>query len=66
MCFNIFGEILSCLTYIILRDENLYAHVLHLSLFVLVKAIATYETSPKVIDIQERYNKNYHEDHWTN
>ena len=26
---------------------------------------ATYETSPKVIDIQEGYNKNLHEDHWT-
>ena len=23
------------------------------------------ETSPKVIDIQEGYNKNFHEDHWT-
>ena len=28
------------------------------------KAIAIYEISPKVIDIQEGYNKNFHEDHW--
>ena len=40
-----------------------YAHVLHLDLFELSKA--TYETSPKVIDIQEGDNKNFHEDHWT-
>ena len=26
---------------------------------------ATYEITPKVIDIQEGYNKNFHEDHWT-
>ena len=26
---------------------------------------ATYEISPKVIDIQEGYNENFHEDHWT-
>ena len=26
---------------------------------------ATYEISPKVIDIQEGYNKKFHEDHWT-
>ena len=26
---------------------------------------ATYEISPKVIDIQGGYNKNFHEDHWT-
>ena len=26
---------------------------------------ATYETSPKVIDIQGGYNKKIHEDHWT-
>ena len=58
-----FEEILSCFTYIILRDENFYAHVLHLNLFELSEA--TYETSPKVIDIQERYNKNFHEDRWT-
>ena len=25
---------------------------------------STYEISPKVIDIQEGYNKNFHEDHW--
>ena len=25
---------------------------------------ATYENSPKVIDIQGGYNKNFHEDHW--
>jgi hypothetical protein len=31
----------------------------------LPKAMAIYETSPKVIDIQEGYNKNFHEDHWT-
>jgi hypothetical protein len=36
-------------------------------LFELVqKAMAIYETSPKVIDIQGGYNKNFHEDHWTN
>ena len=29
------------------------------------KAIATYEISPKVTDIQEGYNKNFHKDHWT-
>ena len=28
------------------------------------KAIAVYVTSPKVIDIKEGYNKNFHEDHW--
>jgi hypothetical protein len=46
-----------------LRDRKFYAYVLHLDLFELSKA--TYETSPKVIDIQEGYNKNLHEDHWT-
>ena len=30
------------------------------------KAMAIYETSPKMIDIQGGYNKNYHENHWTN
>ena len=40
-----------------------YAHVLHLNLFQLSKE--TYEISPEVIDIQEGYNKNFHEDHWT-
>ena len=40
-----------------------YTHVLHLDLFELSKA--TYETSPKVIDIQEGYYKNFREDHWT-
>ena len=44
--------------------RKVYAHVLHFDLFELSKA--TYETSPKVIDIQEGYNKNFHEDHWTN
>ena len=44
------------------RQKN-YAHVLHLDLFELSKA--TYETSPKVVDIQGGYNKNFHEDHWT-
>ena len=80
MCFSIFEEMLSCFTYIYLRvsnfeeilscftciisrDENFYAHVLHLDLFELSKA--TYEITPKVIDIQEGYNKNFHEDHWT-
>ena len=43
--------------------RKFYAHVLHLDLFELSKA--TYETSPKVIDIQQGYNKNFHEDHWT-
>ena len=57
-----FEEILSCFTSIILREENFYAHVLHLDLFELSKA--TYETCPKVIDIQGGYNKNFHEDHW--
>ena len=58
---------LACFTYIILRDENLYAHDLRLNLFGLVKkAIATYEITPKVIDIQEGYNTNFLEDHWTN
>ena len=45
--------------------RKFYAHVLHLNLFELVKAIVIYETSPKVIDIQEGYNKNFHEDNWT-
>jgi hypothetical protein len=35
--------------------RKFYAHVLHLDLFELSKA--TYEISPKVIDIQEGYNK---------
>ena len=43
--------------------RNFYAHVLHLDLFELSKE--TYEISPKVIDIQEGYHKNFHEDHWT-
>ena len=43
--------------------RKVYAHVLDFDLFELSKA--TYETSPKVIDIQEGYNKNFHEDHWT-
>ena len=43
--------------------RNFYAHVLHFDLFEL--SIATYEISPKVIDIQEGFNKNFHEDHWT-
>ena len=47
-----------------MREEIFYAHVLHLDLFDLSKA--TYEISPKVIDIQVEYNKNFHEDHWTN
>ena len=42
--------------------RNFYAHVLHLHLFELSKA--TYEIGPKVMDIQERYNKNSHVDHW--
>ena len=52
-----------------MREENFYAHVLHLDLFELSKE--TYDiqgaikTSPKVIDIQGGYNKNFHEDHWT-
>ena len=60
--FSNFEEILSWFTYIILREENCYAHILHIDLFELSKA--TYEISPKVIDIQEGYNKNFHEDHW--
>ena len=44
-------------------EKKIYAHVIHLDLFELSKA--TYEISPKVIDIQEGYNKNFHEDHWT-
>ena len=45
-----------------MREEFFYAHVLHLDLFELSKA--TYEISPKVIDIQEGYNKNFHEETW--
>ena len=63
VCFSIFEEILSCFTYIILGEKKINAHVLHLDLFELSKA--TYETSPKVIDIQEGYNKNFHVDYWT-
>ena len=37
--------------------------MLHLDLFELSKA--TYETTPKVIDIQGGYDKYFHEDHWT-
>ena len=37
--------------------RNFYAHVRHLNLFELSKA--TYETSPKVIDIQEGYHKDF-------
>ena len=44
-------------------EEIVYAHVLHLDLFELSKA--TYEITPKVIDIQEGYNKNFYEDHCT-
>ena len=42
------------------EKKKIYAHVLHLYLFELSKV--TYETSPKVIDIQRGYNKNFHED----
>ena len=46
--------------------RKIYAHILHLNLFEIIKkAIATYEISPKVIDIQEGYNKNFDEDHST-
>ena len=44
------------------EKKKKYAHVLRLDLFELSKA--TYEISPKVIDIQGGYNKNFHEDHW--
>ena len=44
------------------EKEKFYAPVLHLNLFELSKE--TYETSPKVIDIKEGYNKNFHIDHW--
>ena len=39
------------------------AHVLHLNLFEIIKA--TYETSPKVIDIQDGYHKKFLGDHWS-
>ena len=39
--------------------RKFYAHVLHLNLLELVKKIATYEISPKVIDFQDGYNKNF-------
>ena len=48
---------------------NIYALMLHLNLFeslLLAMAICfKIEFGPKVIDIQEGYNKNFHEDHWT-
>ena len=59
----IFLEILSCFTSIILREEKFYAHVLHLDLFELSEA--TYEISPKVIDIQDGYHKKFLGDHWS-
>ena len=43
--------------------RNFYAHDPHFDLFDL--SIATYEISPRVIDIQGGYNENFHEDHWT-
>ena len=46
----------------------IFALVLHLDLYeslLLAMVIClTYEFGPKVIDIQEGYNKNINEDHW--
>ena len=44
--------------------RNICALVLQLNLLRAL-LVAIYEISPKVIDIQKGYNKNFHEDHWT-
>ena len=41
--------------------RKFHDHVLDLDLFEVSKA--TFEIGPKVIDIQEGYNKNFNEDH---
>ena len=76
-----FEEMLSCFTYIYLRVSKIFKKFSLASLkliwekeilcswssliFVWACQKQHMKVSPKVVDIQEGYNKNCHEDHWT-
>ena len=81
VCFSIFEEMLSCFTQIFLRLSKFLKKFSLASLkliwekeilcswssliFVWAYQKQHMKISSKVIDIQDGYNKNFHEDHWT-